>query len=107
MTEIKIDELKKMMKDGEDFQLVDVRGKECCYDLEHIPGALNIPLNVLEERIAELDNKKPTIVYCGGYSCSLSPRAEHMMKEHFGFGDIRDYSGGIKEWINEGNKVEK
>ncbi len=50
MGKISIDDLKKKMDSGEDIQIVDVRGRECCYDLGHIPGAVSIPLNEFEER---------------------------------------------------------
>ncbi|RMF89800.1 MAG: rhodanese-like domain-containing protein [Methanobacteriota archaeon] len=109
MTEdISKDELKAKIDGGEDFQLVDVRGKECCYDNGHIPGAISMPLNELEERAPrELDRDKLVVVYCGSYTCTLSPRAAHMLKHHLGFKKVLDYSGGIKEWQESGLPVEK
>jgi rhodanese-related sulfurtransferase len=46
----------------DEYNLVDVRTpKE--YEGGHLPGARLIPVNELRERLAELDPKKPTIVY--------------------------------------------
>ncbi len=45
-------------------QLVDVLGTKD-YDAEHIPGAINIPLKILNRKTAErLDPRNPVITYC-------------------------------------------
>ncbi len=43
--------------------IVDVRDK-ASYDLEHAEGAINIPLGMLESRIAELPKDKQIAAYC-------------------------------------------
>ena len=42
---------------------IDVRGKDQ-YDIEHIPGAISIPLGELPARIQELPKNKFLITYC-------------------------------------------
>lgn len=42
---------------------LDVRS-ETAYEASHIPGALSIPLQFLEPRIAELDPNQWIITYC-------------------------------------------
>jgi rhodanese-related sulfurtransferase len=44
-------------------QVVDVLPSEE-YELEHIPGAVNIPLWDIRERVGELDRSRPVVVYC-------------------------------------------
>jgi rhodanese-related sulfurtransferase len=101
-------ELKKIIGSGQNIQLVDVRGKECCYDNGHLPGAISIPINELEARAPEeLEKDEPLIVYCGSLSCSLSPRAAHLLEDHLGFKDVTDYEGGIKDWMDAGFPIEK
>lgn len=34
------------------------------YDWAHLPGAVNIPLKDLENRLDELDVARPVLVYC-------------------------------------------
>ena len=47
-------------------QLVEVLPHDD-YELEHIDGAMNIPLRKLEERAPdELEKTKPVITYCSG-----------------------------------------
>lgn len=108
MKTISRNELKERLDSRKDLQLVDVRGKECCYILGHIPGAKSIPLNELEERAPkELDKNKEVIVYCGSYACTLSPRAGHILESHFGFKEVGHYEGGMKDWRDAGYKIEK
>jgi hypothetical protein len=49
--------------DGEASVFVDVRSSGE-YDEAHIPGALSIPVNELEGRLAELDKSQWIITYC-------------------------------------------
>ncbi len=66
------DVLKKLVDgNGQDFVIVDVRG-EAEYKEGHIPGALNIPVDVFATRSGVLPKEKKIIVYCntGGSSYS-------------------------------------
>ncbi len=100
-------ELEKKIDSGEELQLVDVRGRECCYDNGHLPGAKSIPLNELGERgPKELDKNIQVVVYCGSFSCSLSPRAAEILREELGFKDVLDYEGGFLDWKDAGNPIE-
>jgi rhodanese-related sulfurtransferase len=108
MKNISRKELKKKIDGGEKIQLVDVRGKECCYDNGHLPGAVSIPLTELEKRAPkELKPNEPVIVYCTSFSCTLSPRAAHMLEAHMEYTDVTHYEGGIKDWEDAGYPVEK
>jgi rhodanese-related sulfurtransferase len=60
------DELRRLVED-EEAQLVDVLLREE-YEEEHLPGALNIPLKVLNrDTIAQLRRDALVIVYCHDY----------------------------------------
>jgi hydroxyacylglutathione hydrolase len=60
-----------------------------------IPGAVNIPLAELANRIGELDPAAPTVVYCaGGYRSSI---AASLLRRH-GFADVSDILGGYGAW---------
>jgi rhodanese-related sulfurtransferase len=48
--------------DSSEFNLIDVR-QPGEYQAGHIPGARLIPMAELDQRIAELDRNKPTLVY--------------------------------------------
>ena len=94
--------------------ILDVRWPEI-YDLGHIPGALNFPLNDLEEQEESKDDQKETLlskitpedkilVYCAGVTCHDSHTfASHLMK--MGFTHVTVYAGGFEEWEEMGFDV--
>ena len=60
------DEVTRRMRD-EQAQLVEVLPADE-YDGEHLPGAINIPLKMLDANTAgQLDPARPVIVYCYDY----------------------------------------
>jgi glyoxylase-like metal-dependent hydrolase (beta-lactamase superfamily II)/rhodanese-related sulfurtransferase len=77
-----------------DVQIVDVRNPaEAAAGM--IPGAVNIPVNQLPDRLAELDPARPSIVYCaGGYRSSV---AASLLRQR-GFADVSDILGGYHAW---------
>lgn len=74
--------------------LVDVRTADE-YSLGKIPGAINVPLDELRERMNEIPSDKPVFVYCGvglrGYLASC------ILKDN-GYQDVRNLIGGIKTY---------
>ena len=82
------------LADEPDVQVVDVRNPEEAED-GVIPGARNLPLAGLLDRLGELDPDRPTIVYCaGGYRSSV---AASTLRAH-GFGHVADLIGGYGAW---------
>ena len=53
-----------------DFILLDVRSPDE-FQNGHLAGAVNIPVESLEEQIWQLDRGRPIVVYCGHGSKSL------------------------------------
>lgn len=68
------------------------------YEAGHLPGAKLIPLPELAERLAEVDSRKPVVVYCaiGGRS-----RVAAQMMAGKGFDSVYNLAGGIKAWSGE------
>ena len=57
------DEVQRL-RDDEQAQLVEVLPPDE-YEDEHLPGAINIPLKLLDAQTAgQLDRERPVIVYC-------------------------------------------
>jgi rhodanese-related sulfurtransferase len=54
-----------------------------------------------------LNKDLEVILYCGSYTCSLSPRAAHILTVHLGFTKVLDYKDGFKSWKDSGYPVEK
>lgn len=74
--------------------VLDVRAaKE--YQGKRIEGSTNIPLNHLEERLAELPRNRTIAVHCaGGYRSSI---AVSILQKH-GFENLTELAGGIAAW---------
>jgi glyoxylase-like metal-dependent hydrolase (beta-lactamase superfamily II)/rhodanese-related sulfurtransferase len=76
------------------LQVVDVRNPgETAGGV--IPGAANLPLPQLTERMSELDPTRPTVVYCAsGYRSSIAAS----VLAAAGFDDVSDLLGGYEAW---------
>jgi rhodanese-related sulfurtransferase len=59
------EDVRRLMAEG--AQLLEVLPREE-YEDEHLPGAINIPLNELDgQTAAQLARDQPVIVYCNDY----------------------------------------
>lgn len=74
--------------------VLDVRSpKE--FQSKRIEGSTNIPLNHLEERLAEVPRNRTVAVHCaGGYRSSI---AASILQKH-GFENLTELAGGIAAW---------
>jgi len=91
--EIQVEELKRRIDAGEDFDLVDVREPHE-YQICNLGGKL-IPLNDLPKRVSELDSSREIVVHCkmGGRSA----KAVEFLRQA-GFGKVKNLAGGITAW---------
>ena len=61
----------------------------------HIPGSVNIPLNHLQERIAEVPRDRRIAVHCaGGYRSSIAVGILHQ----YGITHLSEMAGGLAAW---------
>ena len=82
--------------------IIDVR-KKSEFDSEHIVGAINIPLNQINQYLAEFPKNKPFILHCaGGYRSMI---AASILKQR-GWQDFVDVIGGFDKII-EKTSIEK
>ena len=88
---------------GGDVVILDVRPEDE-YGLGHLPGALNIPLRQLEQRLSELPRKREIIAYCRGPYCVLSFEAVAELRAR-GF-KVRRFEAGFPEWKAAGLPIE-
>ena len=77
---------------------------------KHIAGATNIPLNHLQERLADIPVGRPVLVHCaGGYRSSIAAS----LLQRAGREDVGEIAGGITAWegadlpYNRGNMESK
>lgn len=97
MKEITVTELKKMMDEGADFQLIDVREpKE--FNFTNIGGEL-IPVGKVLENADKIAKDKPVIVHCR--SGKRSADAIEALEKAHGFDNLHNLIGGILAWSDE------
>jgi rhodanese-related sulfurtransferase len=77
-------DLREALKNGEKVVPLDARSSEA-YEIEHIPGAINIPHRTMtQESTAHLDKEVLYISYCSGIGCNASTKgALKMLKLGF------------------------
>src|ERR671923_2672314 len=88
------DELLKRLR-RDDVVLVDVRPTEE-FDAGHIEGALSIPLDQLDERLAELPSDSEIVAYCRGALCAYAHEAVRRIRAEGRA--ARRLEGGWPEW---------
>ena len=95
---ISMDEAKTLMEKEEGYILLDVRTKGE-YESGYIPGAINIPLSDIDEKIISFlpDKSQMILVYCrsGNRSSEASDKLSKL-----GYTNILEI-GGINAWKGE------
>ena len=84
--------------------IIDVRPEEE-FATAHIPGAVSIPLDELDDRIGELPKKHPVVAVCRGPHCRMANWAVGILRDQ-GF-DARRYEEGMLVWLAAGNEIKK
>lgn len=99
------EELKGKMDRGEESFLVDTLGEKY-YWHSHLPGALNLPLEQIDQAREVLPDKgAEIIVYCIDPPCEISEKAARKL-EAMGYENVRDYQGGKQDWLEAGFPAE-
>lgn len=85
------EEARKLVAEG--ASLLDVRTQQE-FAAGHIEGALNIPLQELQQRLHELPKDRPVVVYCRSGNRSSSAAK---LLENQGYSAVHDL-GGMSRW---------
>jgi len=82
--------------------VLDVRPSEE-YRAGHIPGAVSIPVEELERRLAEIPRDRSVVAYCRGPYCVYALEALEVLRRH-GY-EARRMAGGLPDWRLAGHPV--
>ncbi|MFF2445813.1 rhodanese-like domain-containing protein [Neobacillus sp. NPDC058068] len=96
MRQMTAKEVAKLLNEGKKLNIIDVREVDEVRTGK-IPGAMNIPLGLVEFRMHELDKSKEYLMVCR--SGGRSGRAAQFL-ESYGF-NVINMAGGMLDW--EGN----
>jgi rhodanese-related sulfurtransferase len=93
----KVDQAGLLALQQKGAQIVDVRSPGE-YQLGHIPGAINAPVEELQTTASSWKKDASYVVYCA--VGARSAQAQEIMKS-MGFTNVADFSGGISTWTGE------
>jgi rhodanese-related sulfurtransferase len=104
---ITLEQLRAKLEAGEKLVLLEALPREY-YEQAHLPGALNLPLDGLEELAPRLvpDRDAQVVVYCKDEPCPNSDLAARRLRR-LGYTNVHDYVAGKAEWIAAGLPVER
>jgi len=107
MARINVDELYERMRGEAVPVVVDVRSPTA-RDLERrrIPGALNVPLQEVEQHVRHLPRDREIILYCTCPNEASAAQAARLLFRQ-GFRRVRPLRGGLDAWIAAGYAVEE
>ena len=97
MKEKTVQELKEMIDNHEDFQLIDVR-EDFEYEMSNLCGQL-IPLGGVMIEADSIAKDKPVIMMCR--SGRRSAAAIMQLEQQFGMNNLYNLQGGILAWAEE------
>ncbi len=97
MKEVTVKELKKLLDEGADFQLIDVR-EQNEFEFANLGGEL-IPLGSVPDNIDKFAKDKQVIIYCR--SGARSGNAVQFLEKSHGFDNLYNLKGGILAWSDE------
>jgi molybdopterin/thiamine biosynthesis adenylyltransferase/rhodanese-related sulfurtransferase len=97
VNEVSVQELDKMLKEGKDIQLIDVR-TEFEHHIANLGGKI-IPLEEIVNHVDEIDREKPVVMYCkvGIRSTEAILHLQNIYK----FNNLYNLKGGINAWAAE------
>ncbi len=102
MEPVQREELLQRVREGL-VTVIDVRPEEE-FEAGHLPGAINIPPDELEQRLDALDPDQQVVAYCRGPHCVFSYDAVQLLRER-GVEASR-LEDGFPEWKSAGYPVD-
>lgn len=100
------DELKERLDNGDAITVVEALGP-MYYEDAHIPGALNLPHDEVDELAPKLlpDKDAAVVVYCSNLPCPNSVVASRRLVQ-LGYSNVFEYEEGKQDWIDAGLPTE-
>ncbi len=80
---------------------------ESYYTQQHLPGALNLVADEVDERAGRLlpDKAAAIVTYCSNPACANSGQVATKLKQ-LGYTNVRKYADGIQDWVEAGLPTE-
>jgi membrane protein DedA with SNARE-associated domain/rhodanese-related sulfurtransferase len=106
MARIDIDELTRLIDDGEAPAIIDVRDQPARVRDGSIPGALHLPMDDAMNALPDLPRDRDVVVYCACPNEISAARVAQRL-QRAGFKRVRPLLGGIDAWERAGRPIER
>ncbi|MHA7130630.1 MBL fold metallo-hydrolase [Algoriphagus namhaensis] len=91
----------KVLAEKDEVQVVDVRNTTE-FNAGHVKGADHVFVGTIENNLDKISKDKQVVIHC--QSGDRAAIAYSLLRKN-GFNQIKNYSGGMKEWKEKGNTV--
>ena len=91
----------KVLAEKDEVQVVDVRNTTE-FNAGHVKGADHVFVGTIEDNLDKISKDKQVVIHC--QSGDRAAIAYSLLRKK-GFNQIKNYSGGMKEWKESGNNV--
>lgn len=88
----------KELSEEKNIKIIDVR-HQSDYEVGHIPQAISIPYEELENKLGELNKDDLHVIYCYNNYCHLGARAALLLARNSY--PVMELSGGFKTWAED------
>ena len=88
----------KELSEEKNIKIIDVR-HQSDYEVGHIPQAISMPYEELENRLGELNKDDLHVIYCYNNYCHLGARAALLLARNSY--SVMELSGGFKTWAED------
>jgi hydroxyacylglutathione hydrolase len=91
----------KVLAEKDEVQVVDVRNTTE-FNAGHVKGADHVFVGTIEDNLDKISKDKQVVIHC--QSGDRAAIAYSLLMKN-GFNQIKNYSGGMKEWKESGNNI--
>lgn len=98
--------LQALMDSDKPYTIIEALPKQF-YESEHLPGAINVPHDAVQQVVPDLipDKSEMVVVYCANSQCQNSHVAVQAM-EKLGYSNVFEFSEGKAGWKEAGLPLE-
>ena len=106
MARIGVDELYRLMDEGANPVVVDVRTTTArTVEPRQIPGSLHVPLEALDLHVGKLPRDRDIVLYCTCPNEASAAQVAKLLMDR-GYRRVRPLYGGLDAWIAAGYGIE-
>jgi membrane protein DedA with SNARE-associated domain/rhodanese-related sulfurtransferase len=106
MARIGVDELYRLMDEGADPVVVDVRTTTArTVEPRQIPGSLHVPLEAFDLHVGDLPRDRDIVLYCTCPNEASAAQVAKLLMDR-GYRRVRPLHGGLDAWIAAGYRFE-